>query len=242
MTTQGIKDENHSNPYDSVYKLIRQFLNFRQAEDESRDKFLKRSLELSSLIKLSGIYATNQITMKDIECKKLIKSDPRNNVTLENKEAALSSSEALTEMVLLSSSDYNRFGPLISDLRQDMPRGKINYPRTFTNEYCMLTLFDLADPRHHHIGRTGDKGNGKNHGGRGRRDHTLVQHIAPLGTVLVKDIVTLMSYCIKCFNSEKWVHYENQCPEPTRDETPKTQDKIWHKLGGVLHKALVVVQ
>ena len=40
VTTQWIKGARRSNPSDSVYKLIRQYLNFCQAADESCDKFL----------------------------------------------------------------------------------------------------------------------------------------------------------------------------------------------------------
>ena len=96
LTTQGIKEERNLNPYESVYKLIRQFLNFCQAEDESCDKFLKCFQDLSSSLKLSGIETKNHSHLQDIEYKKLVKSYPKMSTTLAKKEAALSSSEALT--------------------------------------------------------------------------------------------------------------------------------------------------
>ena len=73
------KSKRHSNPYDSVYKFIR-FLYFRQSEDESCDKFLKRFLGLISSVKLSGIDVTTQSNLKDMEYKKLIKSEPNNSI------------------------------------------------------------------------------------------------------------------------------------------------------------------
>ena len=88
LTTQGIKEERHSNTYDSVYKLIRQFLNFRQAEDESCDTFLKRFLDLISSLKLSGIDVTTHSHLTDIEYKNLVKAEPNKSTALANKEAA----------------------------------------------------------------------------------------------------------------------------------------------------------
>ena len=96
LTIQGIKEDRHSNPYDSVYKLIRQFFNFCQAKDESCDKFLKRFLDLKSSLKLSGIDMTTCSHLTDMEYKKLVKADPNKSTTLAKKDAALSSSEALT--------------------------------------------------------------------------------------------------------------------------------------------------
>ena len=176
-----------------------------------------------------------------MEFKKPIKSDPDKNVTLAKKESTSSSSEALTEMVFLPSSDYNRFSSLITDLRQDTMKGNNKYPRTVTNKYDMLKSFKLAEPRHNHIDHTGDKGNMENRGGCGGREHTFLQHTTPSGTVFVPGLIIHTSYHIKCFNGENWGYYENQCPEITRDRTPKNSGKIWHKSGGVLHKAVVVV-
>ena len=136
------KGKRHSNPYDSVYKLIRQFFNFCQAEDESCDKFLKLFLDLSSSLKLSGIDVTTHSHLTYMECKKLIKADPNKSKTLAKKEADSSSSEALTSMDFLSSSDYNRFGSLITDLRQDVLKRNNNYPKTVTSAYDMLTCFE----------------------------------------------------------------------------------------------------
>ena len=76
MKTQGIKEEGHSNSYDSVYKLIRQLFNFCQAEDESSEKLLKRFLYLSSPLNISGIGVKTHSHQIDMECKKLIKADP----------------------------------------------------------------------------------------------------------------------------------------------------------------------
>ena len=137
------------------------------------------------MLKFPGINATTHIHLKDMEYKKLIKLDTNKNATLVKKEAALSSSEALTEIVFLSSSNYNRLGYLIVDLRQDMMKGKKYYLSTFTNAYDLLTRFELAFPRHHRIKHTGDKGNRGNHGGRSVSDHEFVQHTTPLGTVFI---------------------------------------------------------
>ena len=137
------------------------------------------------MIKLPGINVTTHSHLKDMEYKKLIKLDTHKNATLAKREAALSSSEALTEIVFISSSNYNRIGSLIIDLRQEMLKGKNYYLRTFTNAYDLITSFELAFPRHHRIKHTGDKGNRGNHGGRGVSDHEFVQHIAPLGTVFI---------------------------------------------------------
>ena len=76
LTTQGIKEERYSNPYNSLYKLIRQFFHFHQAEDELFDKFLKSFLDLRSSLHLSGVDVTTQSRLTDIECKNLIKADP----------------------------------------------------------------------------------------------------------------------------------------------------------------------
>ena len=76
--------------------------------------------------------------MTDMECKKLIKAYPNKSATLAKKEAASSSPEALTSMVLLSSSDYNIFRFLMADLRQDIPKGNNNYPKTVTSAYDMI--------------------------------------------------------------------------------------------------------
>ena len=83
----------------------------------------------------------------------------------------------------------------------------------------MLIRFELEYPRRHHIERMGDKWNRENCGGCGGRDHTFFHYTAPSGTVLIAGIKSCLSYRIKCFNSNKWGHYENQCPEPMRDET-----------------------
>ena len=76
---------------------------FRQAEDESCGKILKHFLDLGSSLKISGINVTTNSHLTDMEYKKLIKSKPNKNIALEKKEAASSSSEALMEMVFLSS-------------------------------------------------------------------------------------------------------------------------------------------
>ena len=73
----------------------------------------------------------------------MIKSDPSKNGTLTKKEAASSLSEALTEIVFLFYSDYNRFGSLIAYLRKYILKGNNNYPRTVTNKYDILISFEL---------------------------------------------------------------------------------------------------
>ena len=91
------------------------------------------------------------------------------------------------------------------------------YPRTVTSAYDTLTHFELASTICHHTERTGDKGNRENFDGCGGRDHTLVQHTAPSGKVFIPGIDGRNSYFIKCFNCDKWGHYENQCPELMQD-------------------------
>ena len=96
MTTQGIKEERHSDLYDSVYKLIINF-QFFQAKDESCENFLECYLDLSSPLKLLGIDVTTHSPLTYMECKKLIKADPNKSTASEKKEAASSSYEALAE-------------------------------------------------------------------------------------------------------------------------------------------------
>ena len=118
------------------------------------NKFLKGFLDLSSSIKLSSIDVKNHSHLTDMEFKKLIKSDLNKSKALAKKEAASSSSEALTSMILLSSSDYNIFGSKIADLIQDMLKGNNNYTRTVTTANDLLTHFELAYSRCHHTERT----------------------------------------------------------------------------------------
>ena len=99
VTPQCIKEERCLNTYDSVYKLFRPFLNFRQSDDESCDKFMKHLLDFRSPLNMSDIDVRNQSHLTDKEYKKLVKADPNKSTTLEKKEAASSSSEALTSMV-----------------------------------------------------------------------------------------------------------------------------------------------
>ena len=106
----------------------------------------------------------------------------------------------------------------------------------------MLTRFELSYLRRHHTKRMGDKGNRENCGGCGGRDHTFVQHTAPSDTVFVPGLNGRISYHIKCFNCDKWIHYENQCPEPTQEGTPNKSGKIWHKSAGASHKTVVAMQ
>ena len=63
------------------------FFDFRQAEDESCDKFLKRFLDLISSLKLSGVDVTTHSHLKDMEFKKIIKEEPKKNTELIKKEA-----------------------------------------------------------------------------------------------------------------------------------------------------------
>ena len=165
-----------------------------------------------------------------MECKKVLKSYLNKSTSSAKKKSASSSSEDLTA-IFLSTSDYNRFGSLIADPRQDMLKGNSNYPRTVTSAYDMLMRFELESTRLHHTERMGDKGNRENSWGRGGRDHTFVQHTAPSGKVFIPGLNGRTSYHIKCFNFEKWVHYENQCPEPTREETPNNSGQNLAQIG-----------
>ena len=64
-----------------------------------------------------------------------------------------------------------------------MLKGNKKYPRNITSIYDTLKRFKLEAPRNNNTGGTGDRGNIKNHGGRGVRDHILIQHNAPSGTI-----------------------------------------------------------
>ena len=132
------------------------------------------------------------------------------------------------------SSDDNIFGYLIADLRQNMVKVNNNYQRNVTRAYDMLTNFVFASPRHHHTKRTRDKGNTKDRGGHGGRDHTFVQHIAPSGTVFFPGLDSRTSYQIKYFNYEKCRHYDNQCPDPKRDGTPNNSGQHPEQIGRFL--------
>ena len=76
----------------------------------------------------------------------------------------------------------------------------------------------MAAPRHHCNGNTIDRGNRNNHEGRGGQYHTFTQYTASSGTVFILGLDDCTSYCIKCFNSEKWGHYKNLCPEEIGDK------------------------
>ena len=89
----------------------------------------------------------------------MIKVDSNKSTASAKKEASSSSSEALTSMVFSSSSDYNRFGSLISYLRQYMLKGNNNYPSTVTSAYDMLTRFELTSTRCNYTEHAGDKRN-----------------------------------------------------------------------------------
>ena len=84
----------------------------------------------------------------------------------------------------------------------------------------MIALSDLEYLRRYYTEPTGDKGNRENSGVRGGRDHIFIQPTATLGTFFIPGLDSRDSYQIKCFNGGKWGNDENQCLEPTRDETP----------------------
>ena len=89
-------------------------------------KITKKFIDLSLSLKLSGIYVTTQSRLTDTKEKNLTTSDPNKNTTLAKKEDTSSASEALTEIIFLSRSDYNRFVSLIFNLKQDMLKGSDN--------------------------------------------------------------------------------------------------------------------
>ena len=173
---------------------------------------MKRFLDLSSSLNILGINVTNHSHLTYMECKKLIKADPKKITASANKEAASSSSESPTAIVFLSISDYNRSGSLIVDIRQDMLKGNNNYPRNVTSAYDMLTRFDLDSPRCHHnkrmVENVADKimeavVEGTIHWS--NTQHHRVKSSFP-------GLYGHTPYCIKCFNCEKWGHYDNQFP------------------------------
>ena len=84
LTAQGIKEEKHSNSYNSVYKLISNCSNFRKEEDESWDKFLNCFLDPSSSLKISGIDLTTHSHLICMENENLMSEDPNKNTTLQD--------------------------------------------------------------------------------------------------------------------------------------------------------------
>ena len=171
LITQVIK-EKKSNIYDSVYKIIGQLFNLWQVEYKWRNKTLIRILDLSSLLKISGIDVTTHSPLIYTDKKKLTTADKK----WSKKEATSPAYEARTAMFFKSISDYNRFGFLIEDLKQDILKGKNNHPRNVTSTYDMIKRFGLSAPRHHHTECTRDRGNMNNNGGCGGWECTFKLH------------------------------------------------------------------
>ena len=115
-----------------------------------------------------------------------------------------------------------------------MLKGNKKYPRTITSAYNILTHFEFASPRRYHTESTGEKRNMENCGGHGGRDHTFSQHTAPSGTVFISVLDGSTSSKIKCFNCERWGHYENQCPELMQVETPNKSVQNLSQIGRCL--------
>ena len=110
-------------------------------------------------------------------------------------------------------------------------KGNNKHPSTVPSAYDMLTRFELVAPRHNFIKRKVDKWNRENCGGSGGGNHTIIQHTAPLGTLLITGLDGRASYYIKLFNYENWGHYDNQCPETTRDRTPNNSGQNLAQIG-----------
>ena len=98
----------------------------------------------------------------------------------------------------------------------------------------MLTNFGLESPIRLHTDRMVDKGNRENCRGRGGRDYALVQHTATSVTVFIPGLNVHTSYRTKCFNCYKWGNYENQCPEPTGEETSNNSGQNMAQIGRCL--------
>ena len=59
----------------AVYRLLRQFFNFRQGENESNNSFLKRFLKLNSSLTQAEINATKHNYLAKIETKVLLEEN-----------------------------------------------------------------------------------------------------------------------------------------------------------------------
>jgi hypothetical protein len=95
--TSGVEERNVS-PYLAVYRLLRQFFNFRQGEQESNDSFLKRFLELSSSLKQAEVNSVDHDHLATIEKKALLDEDNTLSVHEATKQGKSIASEALTVM------------------------------------------------------------------------------------------------------------------------------------------------
>ena len=61
--------------YLAVYRLLRQFFNFRQGENKSNDSFLKCFLKLNSSLKQAEINTTKHNYLAKIETRMLLEED-----------------------------------------------------------------------------------------------------------------------------------------------------------------------
>jgi hypothetical protein len=197
--TSGVEERNVS-PYLAVYRLLRQFFNFRQGEQESNDSFLKRFLELSSSLKQVEVNSVDHNHLAKIEKKALLDEDVKISAFEATKQGKSIASEALTAMGFLNSVKGNVFGPLLKELQNDTLKGNDNYPSTVTRAYDLLNRYETVNRQS--IGRR----NIPQPGGGGppfHRAHQFTQdtHEAPAGTVFVPgtDGSTLHSmHCYKC--------------------------------------------
>ena len=173
--------------------------------------------------------------------KNLIKAYPNNSTASANKEAASSSSETLTAIVL-SGSYYNRFRALITYLRQDMLKGNNNYPGTSTSAYDILTRFswslqDVIIPSAQETNGTG-KILGAVVEGNIHFSNTPHHRLHFSFQVLTAALHIAFSVSIVISGDIMRISYQNS----RETGSQITQDEIWHELAGVLHKAVVAVQ
>lgn len=220
--TSGVEERNVS-PYLAVYRLLRQFFNFRQGEQESNDGFLKRFLELNSSLKQAEINSVDHDHLATIEKKALLDEDNTLTAHEATKQGKSIASEALTAMVFLNSAKGNVFGPLLKELQNDMMKGNDNYPSTVTRAYDLLNRYETVNRQ-----STGRRNNTQTGGGGPpfRRAHQFTQDTreAPAGTVFTPGTDGSTLHSMRCYECGKWGHGRRNCPSrPAQSGTGLTQ-------------------
>ena len=219
--TSGVEERNVS-PYLAVYRLLRQFFNFRQGEHESNDGFLKRFLELNSSLKQAEVNATDQDHLAKIEADTLMEEDSTLSTYEATKQGQSMASEALMAMVFLNSAKINVFGPLLKELQNDMMKGNDNYPSTVTRAYDLLNRYETVNRQAGNRGPRRPGGGGQPY----RRAHQFAQDTrdAPTGTVFVPGTDGNTLHSMRCYECGQWGHGRRTCPNrPTQTGTGLVQ-------------------
>ena len=129
----------------AVCRLLRQFFNLRQGENENNDSFLKRFLELSSSLKQADINAKKHDHLAKIEIKVLLEENDGLSEYEATKQGQNIASEALTAIVFLNSAKGNVFSPLLKELQNDMMKGNNNYLSSVTRAYDLLNRYETVN-------------------------------------------------------------------------------------------------